>query len=161
MKNDKETSTENSAAVLNNSINRILGFKDYFQNSLEGDSENPSLINQLLIGLILREFASLIDAPNLKEKCSVVAKQLISSNSDRLVRGKGGDTPLNDFIADLANPQLLARYRANPLEVLAGAGLSDTQQQLLSSNERGLLRVRLLQELERTGYAPLVSNNLV
>ena len=139
-------------------LDSILAIGNYFQNLCGDDKEGELPSSQFVIGLVLRELASLIAAPDLREECSALAKQIIVKNTDRLARGECGETPLNDFIARLGNPNFLTCYAANPTEVAAESGLSESQQHLLNGTDRGLLRVRLIQELERAGFAPLVSN---
>jgi hypothetical protein len=68
------------------------------------------------------------------------------------------DTPLTDFIATLANPVLLERFRRDPYAVLSEAGLSKELTSLILEGHPGAIRVRAVQELERAGLAPLVSD---
>lgn len=141
-----------------NLIDSILAIRSCLQRHHEevGNSELPE--NQLVIGLMLRELAPLVAAADLQEQCLVLADRIIAENSDCLARGESHKTPMNDFVARFGHPAVLARYLANPSEVVSEAGLSDVEQHWLNGSDRGLLRVRLIQELEKAGYAPLVSD---
>lgn len=66
-------------------------------------------------------------------------------------------TPLTDFIASLADPAMLERFRANPAGTAAAAGLSAELANLIIGDP-GTLLVRGIEELERAGLAPLVSD---
>jgi hypothetical protein len=68
------------------------------------------------------------------------------------------ETPLTDFIASLADPTILERFRANPAGTAAAAGLSAELANLVIIGHPGVLRVRGIKELERAGLAPLVSD---
>ena len=67
-------------------------------------------------------------------------------------------TPLTDFLATLADPVTLDRFRAKPHAVMAEAGLPDDLVQLILKGHSGAIRVRALQELERAGLSPLVTD---
>jgi precorrin-4 methylase len=68
------------------------------------------------------------------------------------------DTPLTDFLATLAEPTALARFRADPDGVIAAAGLPDDLAALVRDGHPGAIRVRAVKELEAAGLAPLVSD---
>ncbi|WP_332852301.1 SAM-dependent methyltransferase [Duganella sp. S19_KUP01_CR8] len=139
-------------------MNCLREINNCFQDRPE-DAANTALpANQLVLGLLLRELAAFVAAPDLQEQCSALANQIVIENSDRLALRENRETPMNDFISRLRNPAFLASYLANPSEQLAKAGLSDVEQHWLSTSDRGLLRVRLIQELEKAGFSPLVSD---
>jgi hypothetical protein len=68
------------------------------------------------------------------------------------------ETPLTDFLATLADPTTLEKFRYDPAGVLAAAGLSDDLANLVLFGDSGAIRVRGIQELERAGLAPIVSD---
>jgi len=68
------------------------------------------------------------------------------------------ETPLTDFLATLADPTELERYRRDPDAVLAEAGLSEDLAALVRAGHSGAIRVRAVQELEQAGLSPVVSN---
>lgn len=67
-------------------------------------------------------------------------------------------TPLTDFIATLADPITLERFRADPAAVMSKADLSMDLVRLILEGHSGAIRVRAVQELERAGLSPLVSD---
>jgi siroheme synthase len=67
-------------------------------------------------------------------------------------------TPLTDFIATLAEPGLLQRYRADPAAVIAEARLPAELTELLLQEHSGAIRVRAVLELESAGLSPRVSD---
>lgn len=71
------------------------------------------------------------------------------------------DTPLTDFLATLADPATLDRFRADPAATAAAAGLSEELIAVVLGGHTGAIRVKAIQELERAGLAPLVSDKFV
>jgi precorrin-3B methylase len=67
-------------------------------------------------------------------------------------------TPLTDFIATLAEPTTLERFRLNPSAVVSEAYLPLDLAQLILEGNSGAIRVQAVQELERAGLSPLVSD---
>ena len=67
-------------------------------------------------------------------------------------------TPLTDFIATLADPATLERFRLDPAAVVTEAGLPEDLKHLILEGHSGAIRVRAVQELERAGLAPQVSD---
>jgi hypothetical protein len=68
------------------------------------------------------------------------------------------ETPLTDFLANLADPSKLDRFRNDPATTAAAAGLSTDLIALLVSGHIGAIRLRGVQELERAGMAPPISD---
>src|ERR1039458_9991298 len=68
------------------------------------------------------------------------------------------NTPLTDFIATLADPIALERFRADPQAVMSEAGLPENLTKLILEGHSGAIRVRAVQELERAGLSPRVSD---
>jgi precorrin-3B methylase len=68
------------------------------------------------------------------------------------------ETPLTDFIASLADPATLERFRADPTATATAAGLSEDLVNLVVAGHPGTVRVRGIQELEHAGLAPVVSD---
>lgn len=71
------------------------------------------------------------------------------------------NTPLTSFLVSLADPHVLDAYRKNPDAVLDAARLSKEQGKAVREGLRGRLRLEALAELERAGYAALVTDKLV
>jgi len=69
-------------------------------------------------------------------------------------------TPLTDFIASLVDPVTLDRFRADPVATAAAAGLSEDLANLVIAGDPGTIHLRCMQELERAGLAPIVSDKL-
>jgi hypothetical protein len=67
-------------------------------------------------------------------------------------------TPLTDFIATLADPPTLDRFRTDPTAVMLEAGLSSDLVDLVIQGHSGAIRVRAVKELERAGLSPHVSD---
>ena len=67
-------------------------------------------------------------------------------------------TPLTDFIATLADPTTLDRFRDDPAAIAAAAGLPADLIDLVQSGRSWAIRLRAVQELERAGLAPLISD---
>lgn len=67
-------------------------------------------------------------------------------------------TPLTDFIATLADPVRLERFRADPAAYMKKAKLSRELMQLLLDGHSGAIRIQAVHELERAGLSPLVSD---
>jgi len=67
-------------------------------------------------------------------------------------------TPLTDFIATLADPSILERFRVNPASVVSEAGLTPDLAHLILDGHSGAIRVRGVQELEQAGLSPRVSD---
>jgi len=67
-------------------------------------------------------------------------------------------TPLTDFIAGLADPAALERFRDDPAAVATAAGLSEDVVALVIGGHPGAIRIRAMQELERAGLAPVVAD---
>jgi siroheme synthase len=69
-------------------------------------------------------------------------------------------TPLTDFLATLADPTTLERFRSDPTVVVSEADLPMDLVQLIHEGHSGAIRVRAIQELERAGLSALVSDKL-
>src|SRR5689334_4486024 len=69
-----------------------------------------------------------------------------------------GETPLTEFLATLANPLSLESFRADPGAFVSHAKLPADLAQLILEGHPGAIRVRAVQELERAGLSPLVSD---
>jgi hypothetical protein len=67
-------------------------------------------------------------------------------------------TPLTDFLASLADPIKLERFRVDSTAVVTEAGLPLDLAQLILEGHSGAIRVRAVQELERAGLSPRVSH---
>src|SRR5262245_22439716 len=67
-------------------------------------------------------------------------------------------TPLTDFLATLADPLALEKFRADPFGAVRRAKLSPELAQLVLEGHPGAIRIRAVQELERAGLSPLVSD---
>lgn len=67
-------------------------------------------------------------------------------------------TPLTDFLANLADPATLDKFRTDPAATAAAAGLSEELTKLVVAGHPGAIRVRGVQELERAGLAPKLSD---
>jgi hypothetical protein len=67
-------------------------------------------------------------------------------------------TPLLDYLAQLADPANLDSFREDPAGHAARAGLSEELSSLVLAGHRGALRVRGVKELEEAGLAPVVSD---
>lgn len=70
------------------------------------------------------------------------------------------NTPLTSFLVSLADPSVLEAYRRNPETVLAAAGLRVEDAMAVLEGQRGRLRLGALAELERAGYAAMVTDKL-
>ncbi|HAP90465.1 MAG TPA: hypothetical protein DCR15_12305 [Arthrobacter bacterium] len=70
------------------------------------------------------------------------------------------NTPLTSFLVSLADPSVLAGYRRDPASVVAAANLSPEETTAVLEGQRGRLRLGALAELERAGYAALVTDKL-
>lgn len=68
------------------------------------------------------------------------------------------NTPLTDFVATLADPFTLERFRLDPAAVVSQAKLPIDLARLILDGTPGAIRVRAVQELERAGLAPIVSD---
>jgi hypothetical protein len=71
------------------------------------------------------------------------------------------NTPLTDFIASLADPATFDRFRSDPVATAVAAGLFEDIVRLVVTGHSGALRVRGMQELERAGLAPLITDKLL
>lgn len=69
-------------------------------------------------------------------------------------------TPLNDFLASLADPITLDRFRADPIAIASAFGLSEDQIRLVAEGNLVAIRFQAVQELEVVGLAPMVTNKL-
>ncbi|MDJ0352301.1 SAM-dependent methyltransferase [Pseudarthrobacter sp. PH31-O2] len=70
------------------------------------------------------------------------------------------NTPLTSFLVALADPAVLEAYRRGPDALLAAARLSAEEAEAIRQGHRGRLRLGALAELERAGYAALVTDKL-
>lgn len=131
-------------------------------NYLKGHWEDPDWgrrpEDQVLIGLALRQLASGLQDTEARHRITDAANRVISSNSARLEARATAATPLTDFLATLADPETLDRFRRDPQRVVDEVGLSPEDRAAVLAGIRGPLRLRGIWELERAGLSPLISD---
>jgi hypothetical protein len=69
-------------------------------------------------------------------------------------------TPLTDFLSTLADPTTLDAFRDDPAATATAAGLPADLIDLVLSGHAGAIRFRAVQELERAGMAPSISDRV-
>lgn len=136
----------------------LLHVTNYFHGHWEDPEWGSAPENQLLLGLVIRELSlGLIDA-GIRGQAASAASAAIEKYSSALGGRPPGDTPLTDFVASLAEAEVFERFRRAPREVLDETALGEDARAVLLGDHRGLLRLRGIQELERAGLSPLVSD---
>lgn len=73
---------------------------------------------------------------------------------------KTTQTPLCDFLVKLADSAYLDSFRKNPEAILDSSALSADLRNLILSQNRGLIRIRAVQELEKAGFSPVYTNKI-
>lgn len=135
----------------------ILHITNYFHGHWEDPGWGNLSESQLMIGLAIRKLASGLIDPEIERRVTSAVDGIVEKYSLQL-SGRDGDTSLTDFVTSLANPEVFERFRQNPQEVLSKTQLSDEGKAILLGDFRGLLRVRGIQELERAGLSPLITD---
>jgi hypothetical protein len=67
-------------------------------------------------------------------------------------------TPLTDFVATLAEPSALERFRSEPAAMATEAGLAPDLLKLILDGDSHAIRIRAIQELEGAGLSPQLSD---
>jgi precorrin-3B methylase len=67
-------------------------------------------------------------------------------------------TPLTDFVAILAEPSALERFRSEPAAMATEAGLTPDLLKLILEGDSHAIRIRAIQELEGAGLSPQLSD---
>lgn len=108
-----------------------------------------------------------LDGATFEEGLQMAASAKPVGRTPRIVASEAAsglqpaNTPLTSFLVSLADPHVLDAYRKNPEVVVAAARLSREQGEAVQEGLRGRLRLDALAELERAGYAALVTDKLV
>ncbi|PEU18132.1 MULTISPECIES: SAM-dependent methyltransferase [unclassified Bacillus (in: firmicutes)] len=147
--------------------------KDKFQNLLQllnnfqSHQENPDWIKhplqQQLLLLGLHELGSFIEDEYIRHTIQdMTSKTVQELNGINMKEDQPlpllSKTPLIDFLSRFSNQEFLDKYNKNPQEVLDESGLREEYRYLIKNGNRGLLRIRATQELEKAGLAPMITD---
>ncbi|MFC4811675.1 SAM-dependent methyltransferase [Paenibacillus sp. GCM10023250] len=135
----------------------------YFERHEEEPELGKTIMNQQLILLGLHELAGELEDEFIRSTIRGITAKAVQELSRIYVQQPPrsatlAKTPLNDFLALLADPKYLDHYKQSKAELIETSGLSEEYRSLLKEGNRGRIRIKAIQELEEAGLAPKLSD---
>ena len=146
-----------------NRIQNLQQFLNDFQSRWEDPEWIKQPLQQQLLLLGLHELGSAVEDETVRNTIQDMTTQAVpelksvNMKEDEILN-EFSKTPLTDFLARLSDPRFLDKYNQNPQAVFDASGLGEEYRSLIQSGNRGLIRVRAIQELEKAGLASMVTD---